>query len=100
MRIGVLLIGLMLVLVGVMAANVPGPTPMAQDTIQTYRDANFTIQGTVFKDGATVYVKVWDGENNGSRTQPRVTNWDSSAFIDFYAYDDGTNLDNETDFPF
>jgi len=52
--------------------------------------------GTTFKDGATVYVKVWDGENNGSRTQPRVTNLNTNTFIDFYVYDDGTNLDNGT----
>ncbi|MCK4327756.1 MAG: hypothetical protein KAW41_04750 [Candidatus Diapherotrites archaeon] len=91
-----ILLGLLLVLSGAFAAV---------DSVQTYRDANFTVLGSVFKDGATVYVMGWDGVKNGSAlpstTEGVVNQANTSISIGFNIFDDGgtaaQSSDNATD---
>ena len=52
-----ILLGVLIVLAGALALT---------DTIQTYRDSGFSDTGITFRDGATIYVQVWDNSTNGS----------------------------------
>ena len=94
MRLASVLLGIMLVMAGAFAFV---------DSIQTYRDSGFSQAGDVFKDGAAVYVKVWDGSTNGSNpnftsSQPIVVNLANGTIqINLYVYDNGGGSDNGTD---
>lgn len=65
----------------------------AVDNVQTYRDASCTLPGTVFKNGATVYVRAWDGVSNGNIVPPgmsyqvHVKNNITTDSIDFFVND-------------
>ena len=90
------LVGLVLVLGLAMAAAPIGVEPMAQDTTATYRDSAFTIAGSVFKDGSTIYVNASDGKTSAPATNKRggiaYTDLPTNN-ITFPVYDNGTGDD-------